>query len=108
MKRRPALLIEVLGALGALEINEAHIEGSPLEKIHGLQEGRRIWVNPAWSTVGTLLHEAIHALHPEWQESYVANRETFLLNRLSDEEVQQIYRLYQERARVGRRVKKAD
>lgn len=104
---RPPLLLKVLAHLGAVQVNEGQIEGAPNEHIHGLQEGKRVWVNPAYSTVGTLLHEVLHSLYPKWTESYVLGRETFLMNRLTAQEVQHLYELYLAKAKPRKRAKKA-
>lgn len=105
--QRPKLLLEVLAALGATPVTEAPIQGGPHEHIVGLAEGGKVWVDPAHSTVSTLIHEILHVGHPKWTEEYVLNRETYIMNRLTPEEVQEIYRLYQEKVKRTSRPKKA-
>lgn len=105
--KRPPLLLQVLTAMGGVEIHEAHIAGAKNEMVHGLAEGQSIWVNPAYSTVSTLLHEVLHTMYPKWSEAYVTNRETYLMNRLTEAEVLHLYGLYRERAKKQKATKRA-
>lgn len=102
---RPPLMVRVWAALGEGRITEdprlrSDVKG---ERLHGLQEGRHIWVNPVWSVVDTVLHELLHRMHPEWSEVYVRRTTTYLLKRMTDEEVQTFYDEYQQRAKKRRR-----
>src|SRR5574338_332921 len=91
---KPALLVQVLTEIGKGRIFEGYIPDKH-EFIHGECDGKSIRVNPAIATVDTLIHEALHRVNPAWAEPYVRNRTSFLLRRMSDEQIQQLYETYQ-------------
>lgn len=94
----PALLAEVLIALGARKVYERYI---PCDDsfVHGLTDGQTIIVNPAHEVVDTILHETLHTIRPDWSEAYVRNRTTWLMRRMPDEQILQVYQEYQKRAK---------
>jgi len=94
----PGLLVEVLAELGAGRIYERFISDDQMF-VHGETVGRTITVNPAVAVADTCLHEAIHAVRPAWSENYVRRTTTFLLRRLSDEQIQAVYSEFQKRAK---------
>ena len=96
-----------MAALGATPITETYIHGDPGERVDGLAERGRVWINPIHQTVDTVLHELLHIMHPAWTEEYVRNRVTYLMNRLTPEETQTIYAAYQAKARPSKKAKKA-
>lgn len=103
---RPPLLVQVWAELGAGRITEdpelrSDVKG---ERLHGLQEGRHIWVNPTFALVDTIVHELLHRLHPEWSERYVRNRTAYLMTRMTDEEIVAVYDEYERRKRKRKRV----
>lgn len=101
--RGPALLVEVLTAIGSKRLVETFIHDKH-NFVHGETDCRTIWVSPSIGVVDTVIHEAIHTVRPGWSESYVKNRTTWLMRQLSEEQVQQVYEEYQKRAKkVGRR-----
>jgi hypothetical protein len=93
-KERPALLVRVLMELANGKVDERWISDKR-SFVSGLCEGKRITVNPMVDVVDTLLHEALHRMQPEWSESYVRNRTTWLMRRCSDEQIQALYESYQ-------------
>ena len=93
------MLVEVLAELGAGQIRERFIH-DPKELVHGETTGRRITISPAVALCDTVLHECLHRLRPAWSESYVRNRTSWLMRRMSEEQIEQVYREY------GRRVAK--
>lgn len=102
----PSLLLSVMAEIGAGNIWEGWIS-DPGYMTDGLCEGggrgnAQITINPAHQTVLTVLHEALHRLHPEWPESYVRNRATWLRRRLTDEQAQTIYAEYERRKKTRR------
>ena len=104
---RPALLVRVLTEIGKGRISEGFIHDNDAFT-HGETDGRHIKVNPAISVVDTLLHEALHRLEPGWHENYVRRTTTFLLRRMSDEQIQALYDTYQQIAKRRRkRVRRA-
>jgi len=101
---KPALLVRVLTEIGSGDIYEDWIADDK-ELVHGIVQGRKITVNPAIEVVDTLIHEILHRLQPNWTEKYVNNRTTWLMRRMSDEQIQALYAEYQKRA-VKRKVKR--
>jgi hypothetical protein len=49
-----------------------------------------------------VIHECLHRIRPSWCESYVRRTTTWLLRRLSDEQIQQIYTEYTKRVKRRR------
>ena len=99
MKRSP-LLIDVLAALGSVEIRSKYlIDGSAPKKnyLHGTQYPGRVTVNEAPSIVGILLHELIHEVRPDWTERAVRTWTTRLQRQMTHEEIQAIYEQYKAR-----------
>lgn len=88
------LLLRVMAEIGKGRIAEAFLvdKGNFTE---GFIDGDNITVNPAHNVVDTLIHECLHRAYPDWTEAYVRNRTTFLRNRMTDDEVQEVYRIYQ-------------
>ena len=79
--KRPLLLLRVLTELG---------------------KGQLRVVEPVPQNMDTLIHELLHRLYPEWSENYVRNRTSFLMKRLSKDEVAVIHDEYNKRKK-GRR-----
>ena len=105
---RPDVAMKAVSRLGQVDVCEAFIEAGRGEaEVYGLWEspeatgtGRpRITINPSWHVVKTLIHEALHELHPEWSERAVRSQTTKVMNTLSPEQVWAIYEEY--RRRVG-------
>ena len=95
------LWAEVRAAFRKTPIIEAHIHADDAH-IDGCTDGKTVTINPAPSTVETILHEFVHITHPTWCESYVTRRSRATLARLSDEEVQLFYWEYRHRRRRQR------
>jgi hypothetical protein len=100
-------MVRVWAELGAGGITEDPLLRSNIkgERLHGLQEGRHIWVNPTHGIVDTVIHELLHRMHPEWSEQYVCRTTTYLFRRMTDAEITAFYDEYQRRARKRRRAK---
>jgi hypothetical protein len=100
-------LVRVLTEIGRGRITETFIKDKHVW-VHGETDGRHIKINPAVATCDTLIHETLHVLEPHWSESYVRRTTTFLLRRMSDEQVQQLFESYNEiakrRRKRGRRI----
>lgn len=97
----PALLVEVLTDIGRGNVWEKFIHDDQIF-VHGETVGRQVTVNPAIAIVDTLVHECLHRLRPNWSERYVRRTTTFLLRRMSDEQIQKTYEVYQQRAKRKR------
>ena len=95
---KPGLLVRVLTEIGTGNVHEGFIS-SKTHYVHRQIEGRRITGNPASDVVDTLLHQAIHQLEPAWSERYVRNRTSWLMKRMSDEQIQALYGEYQKRVK---------
>jgi hypothetical protein len=98
-EKRPLLLLRVLTELGAGRIREAFIPSEKEFFVDGETEGRAITINPVPELVDTIIHELLHRLYPEWSERYINNRTSYLMKRMTDEEVQLVYDEYQKRKR---------
>jgi hypothetical protein len=101
---KPALLVRVLTEIGRGRITETFIKDKH-HFVHGETDGRHIRINPAIATCDTLIHETLHRLEPHWSESYVRRTTTFLLRRMSDEQVEQLFETYHQIAK--RKAKRA-
>ena len=102
--KRDPLMVRVWAELGAGHITEAAVHSDIKgERVYGYKEGRHIWVNPAWTMAETIVHELLHRINPEWSEPYVANRTTYVLNRMTDAEVEALYDEYQKRVSKPKR-----
>jgi hypothetical protein len=96
-EKRPLLLLRVLAELGAGQIREAFIPSEKHFFVDGETEGRAITINPVPEVVDTIIHELLHRLYPRWSERYIKNRTSYLMKRMTDEEVQLLYEEYQRR-----------
>lgn len=99
---KPALLVRVLTEIGKGRITEGFIHDKH-EFVEGITDGHWITVNPAISVCDTLIHEVLHRLEPEWSENYVRRTTTFLLRRMSNEQVAQLYEEYKSLTKKRRR-----
>jgi hypothetical protein len=98
-KKPQKLLLEVMAKLGEVRVKERFIPGDTVgEIVYGqyLSNGT-VEINPVPAIVDTVIHECIHALHPDWSESSVKRMTTRLFHRLSEEELRTIYRVYARR-----------
>ena len=99
-KKRSALLVDVLDALGDVRITERYLideENKRTHFLHGTQTGEEIVINEAVSVVPTLLHELIPFVRPRWSETTVRRHCTMLVRQLEHSEVKAIYDQYIER-----------
>jgi hypothetical protein len=103
-RERPGLLVRVLTEIGTGAISEAFIPDKHLF-VHGETVGRRITINPAIATVDTLIHETLHRLEPRWSENYVRRTTTWLMRRMSDEQIEALYHEYQRRVKKRKRTR---
>ena len=89
---RDPLMLELVAAIGAgnIEIGPLHDDDAFL---HGLCEGRRVYVNPSVSVVDTCLHECLHRMRPAWSERAVRAKVTRLMSLLSLDEVDRLYNI---------------
>jgi hypothetical protein len=94
---RPLLLLRVLAELGAGRIREAYIPSEASYYVDGQTAGQAITINPVPEIVDTIIHELLHRLYPRWSEKYIKNRTTYLMKRMTDDEVRLLYEEYQRR-----------
>lgn len=99
---KPALLVRVLTEIGSGRITEVYMQHDKYF-VDGESEGQAIRINPAPSVVDTLIHEVLHRLEPQWKEAYVRRTTSWLLRRMSDEQVEELYTQYQ---RIAKKVKR--
>lgn len=96
-RARSPLLIEALTALGRLRVRETQLidpRGRHAYRWHGLLEGDVIYVNPSWAIADTLIHEALHAIRPQWSERAIRSWTSRLLGQLSDDEAWRLWQWY--------------
>lgn len=92
------LLLECMAALGRTIVTEAYIRKDRADaRYYGLQEPGHIWVNPVTPVVEVTIHELLHEIRPDWSESTVAAFTTKLMHQMTDEEIQKVYALYEDR-----------
>jgi len=106
----PPLLIRVCAEIGRGRITEAtiHDRGGLMTEGFFDPASQQITVDPCRGVVSVVVHEALHRLYPAWPESYVLGRTTWLLNRLTPQEQQAIYREYGARKRCRSAAKVVD
>ena len=96
--RRDPLLVRVWASLGATPIHEGWIHDDHMF-VDGETDFRSITINPIPEVVNTLVHETLHVLFPQWSENYVRRTTTYLMRRMTSEEIQTYYDEYQKRVR---------
>jgi uncharacterized protein (DUF2344 family) len=99
------LMGQVWAELGSGRVNEAYIASGKGYYVEGVVDGQDITINPAPSVVDTAIHECLHRMRPDWSELYVRRTTSYLMRRMSDEEIQAFYGEFQKRARKRRRTK---
>lgn len=101
--RRDPLMVAVWAEVGAGRIREDYI-CDPHHFVDGeTQHTGHITINPAPAVVDTIVHEILHRLRPAWSERYVRRTTSYLMRRMTDEEIQALYEEYQRRVRRRRR-----
>lgn len=103
---RDTLLLELVAALGAGRVTEAHIDDGPDYITSGVIESGHVWVDPGPETVDTVLHELIHRMRPQWSEPYVRRRVKRLMSELEAADIETIYKIYLSVRRTRRTIRK--
>jgi hypothetical protein len=98
------LLLRVIAELGRGRVFEGYVQDRK-DFVDGVCDGQEITINPLHQTIDTVLHECLHRAYPDWSETYVRNRTTFLRRRMTDEEAQEVYRIYQSLVKKRKRTK---
>ena len=102
-RQRDPLLLEAVACLGSGRITMGPIHDK-YQKVAGfIKHGGRIRINQNIDVCDTALHEALHALHPEWSESYVRARTARLMGQLSNCDVDAIYGIVVKNSRKTKR-----
>lgn len=110
-RKRPLTCNEVLRdevwtALGEKVVEEAYINGDALNlRIHGLADEnvQAVMVNPAHTTLDTVIHELVHLCRPGWGEKRVEKETRRIMRTLSDQQVRRWYRKYERVKSVRKR-----
>jgi hypothetical protein len=100
VNKRSPLLVDVLAALGDVQITQKYLIDPSRKKnyfLHGTQQGAEITINEAPSIVSTLIHELCHYVRPDWSERTVRRQTTMLLRQMGHDEVKAIHKQYRER-----------
>lgn len=95
------LLLQVMAKLGEVRVKERFIRGDVKgEIVYGqyFSDGV-VEINPVPAVVDTVIHECLHALHPEWSETTVRRFAARLFHRLTEDEMKTIYQVYQRRVK---------
>jgi hypothetical protein len=102
-ERDAALIGRLFAEVGNGHLSEAYVHEGRI-MIDGVQRGRHIWVNETNVIADPLIHECLHRMFPKWREAYVRRTTSYLLNRLSHEEVIQLVEIYQQRKKRRKRI----
>jgi hypothetical protein len=101
------LWLSLWAELGAAPITEAYLSSDDTY-VEGLCDSDgSVTVNPAHSTIDTVIHELLHRMYPERSERSIRRTTSMLRETLSDSEVQLFYEEYKRRRKHGR-PRKAD
>lgn len=101
--RSPLLLDVVAWIAGRGRITEGWLSAGPSSKVwvYGLamprEQPTHVMVNPVPSTLDTVIHEVLHALHPTWTERGVLRKTKALMRQMNDAEIQKLWEIYQDR-----------
>ncbi len=98
-----ALLIQVLTELGHGRCWDGHIT-APGEYVAGVCDGKDITIDSSYDRVGTVVHECLHRLKPEWKEQGVQRTVTRLIRALTDEQIHAIDTEWQKRSKKRKSV----
>lgn len=99
-----ALGVSVLVEIGKGQISERYIVAGSTSPA-GVTLGKQITINPVAETAGTLLHEILHRLKPQWGERQVSNITTALMRRFTDAQIREIHRMYDTLKTTNRKAK---
>ena len=94
-----ALIGRVFAEVGAGRITRAFVKMEGYE-VHGLQEGKHVWINEDHLVADSVVHECLHRAFPAWGENYIRRTTSYLMGRMSDAEIQALMVEYRKRARV--------
>ncbi len=101
-----ALKAELWKELGEGNIFEAYIEDeAKRERIYGLSECDKVYLNHAPHVMDTLLHELTHRRFKRWSEKRVLLTASRIIATMDDAEVRRWHKRYQRVAKKGRTVK---
>lgn len=68
--------------------------------VHGMiwpeEYPTQVFLNPRGEMFSTLIHEALHYMHPEWSETTVGREEIRIVNMLTDRQVRNIIKKFAE------------
>ena len=93
-----ALIGTVFAEVGRGRITSTFIK-DPGHRTDGWYNGSgHIYINEDHQTADSVVHECLHRAHPEWSESYVRRTTTYILRRMSDEEIMTLIAVYRKRA----------
>lgn len=107
--RDPLLLKIVAWIAGRGRLTEGWLSAGDASKvwIYGLafprEQPTHVMVNPVPSTLDTVIHEVLHALHPTWTERGVRRKTKALMGQMSDAEIQTFWDIYQDRLKRERK-----
>jgi hypothetical protein len=98
------LLRKVFATLAAVPIRERYLgpdRGEPKEGMwtYGQLEGRTILINPAVCIADTLVHEALHAVNPDYSENQVRKLAAELVRGMTHDEMRTMWEMYRAKTR---------
>lgn len=71
--------------------------------LYGLAEQQHIHVNPVHDTLDTVIHEVLHVVRPAFTELGVRRKTKALIRQLSNQEIETLWGIYQDRMRRERK-----
>lgn len=91
------------------DIFESYLEDEAhKDRIYGLSESGKVYVNHAPHILDTLVHELLHRRYVRWGEKRVLQTASRIVASMSDAEIRQWYRRYRQVAKRTRTVRVED
>jgi hypothetical protein len=87
------------------EMQKGRIYECPLlhkvEQVEGVQEGKKIYIDPRLAVLDTLVHELLHRLKPKWGERRVWKETSTVMCRFSEADKRRWWRAYRKIKKVS-------
>jgi hypothetical protein len=62
--------------------------------VDGLSEGQKVFIDPRYAIVDTLIHELLHRMYPGWSETRVRRNTLLFMSRMREADLKRFYRAY--------------
>lgn len=102
MASRKGLLLQLMSRLGELKFEEKYLPRHAGRDTEGMwcSDGV-VTVNPIPHIVDTVIHETLHEMFPKYSERAIRSLTGKLMKRLSEDEVQAIYKEYRRKVEAN-------